>query len=143
MGLLVDRSAEQGEDGFAEDEVNGRQHEAAHHAEHDGVADGPVGVLAAAAPQGDADKRAAAVADKHRDAQGHHRQRKDGGVGGVAVRAQVVGVGDEELIDDVIQCAHQQRDDAGNSVPPHELSDTLHPQKLISRVHNITFPYEK
>ena len=57
------------------------------------------------------------------------------GVGRVAIGAQIAGVGNENLIDDVVQRAHQQRDDAGNGVLPHELADTLRPQKLISGIH--------
>ena len=125
MGLLVDRSAEQGKNGLAEDEVDCRQHKAARHAEHDRIADGFVRVLAGIAPQRDAHKRAAAIADKHRDAERHHRQRENDRVGSVAVRAEVAGVGDEELIDDVVKRPDQQRDDARHGIPAHELSDPL------------------
>ena len=67
---------------------------------------------------------------------------KHDGVGRVAVGAEIAGVCDEDLIDDVIQRAHQQRDDAGNGVLPHELSDTLRSQKLISCFHIIHLSFE-
>ena len=46
--------------------------------------------------------------------------------------AEVAGIGDEDLVNDVVKCAHQQRDDAGDGVLPHELAHTLRPQELIS-----------
>ena len=69
--------------------------------------------------QADADEGATAVADHHRHGQGYHRQRKDHGVGRVAVGAQVTGVGDENLVHDVIKRPHQQRNDAGNGILFH------------------------
>lgn len=64
--------------------------------------------------QGHADKGAAAVPHHHGDGQGHHRQGKHHRVGGVAVGPQIVGVGNEDLVHDVVQCPHQQGDHAGN-----------------------------
>ena len=51
---------------------------------------------------------------------------------GIAVGAEVAGVGDKNLVNDVVKCAHQQRDNAGDGVLPHELAHTLRPQELIS-----------
>ena len=48
------------------------------------------------------------------------------------VRAEIAGVGDEDLVNDVIQRAHQQRDDARNGVLPHQPAHALRPQELIS-----------
>lgn len=41
-------------------------------------------------------------------------------LGGVAVGAQIIGVGDEDLIHNVIEGGDKQRYDAGNRVFPHE-----------------------
>ena len=56
--------------------------------------------------------------------------------------AEVAGIGDEDLVNDVIQRAHQQGDDAGNGISPHELTDTLRPQKLISGIHKIHLSFK-
>ena len=143
MGFLVDCPTKQGEDGFAENEVDRRQHEAAHYAEYNGIADGLVGVLLRAASQGDAHKGAASVADKHGDTEGNHRQRKNHSVRRVAVRAEVAGVGNKNLVNNVIERAYQQGDDTGKGVLPHELSDALRPQIRISVIHKSHLSFTK
>ena len=132
MGFLVDGASEQGKDGFAENEVDCRQHKAAYYTEYNCIANGLVGVLSGVSPQRDADKRTATVTDKYSDAERHHCQREHHRIGGVAVRAEVAGIGDKDLVNDVVKRAHQQRDDAGDGVLAHEPSNTLRPQKLIS-----------
>lgn len=107
MGFLVDGAAEQSKDGFAENEVDCRQHKATDHAKYNGIADGLVGVLPGIAPQRNADKRTATVTDKYSDAERHNGQREHYRIGGVAVRAKVAGVGDEDLVYDVIECTYQ------------------------------------
>ena len=77
------------------------------------------------------------------DGQRHDGQREHDRIGRVAVRAEVTGVGDEDLVDDVIERTHQQRNDAGDGVLPHELSNTLRPQKLISSVQKYLLLSEK
>ena len=135
MGFLIDRSAEQGKDRLAEEEIDCRQHKTAHNTEYDGIANGFVCVFAASASQRNADKSAAAVANKHRDAERDHRQGKYNGVGGVAVRAEIACIGDKNLVNNVIERTHQQLDDAGNGVLPHEFADTLRSQSLTSGIH--------
>ena len=131
-GFLVDRAAEHGDDAVGKDEIHDGQDEAACHGQHNGVADAALGLADFASAQRHADKSAAAVADHDGDRQRHDRQRKHDGVGGVAVRAEIAGVGDEGLVNDVIQRAHQQRDDARNGVLPHQPAHALRPQELIS-----------
>ena len=46
--------------------------------------------------------------------------------------AEVAGIGDEDLVNDVVKRAYQLWDDAGDGVLPHELAHTLRPQELIS-----------
>ena len=100
-------------------------------------------ILAGVSSQRDAHERAAAVADKHGDAQGYHRQRENHGVGRVAIRAEIAGVRNKNLVHDVIKRAYQQGDNAGDGVLPHELADALRPQKLISGIHKIHLSFQK
>ena len=132
MRFLVDGAAEQGEDGFAENEINRCQHKAADHAKHHGIADGLVGVLPGIASQRDAYERAAAVTDKHGDAKGNYGHWENDSVCRVAVGAEVACVRNKDLVNDVIERTYQQRDNTGDSVLTHELSNALRPQKLIS-----------
>lgn len=64
-------------------------------------------------------------------------------VGGIAVRPQVAGVGDKDLVYDVVKRTHQQGDNAGDGVLPHELAYTLRPQKLISGIHKNHLSFKK
>ena len=57
--------------------------------------------------------------DRLAENEANRRQRENGRVGCVAVGAEVVRVGNEDLIDDVIKRADEQRDNAGDSVPDH------------------------
>ena len=57
--------------------------------------------------------------------------------------AEVAGIGDEDLVNDVVKRAHQQWDDAGDGVLPHELAHTLRPQIPISGFQKITFLSKK
>ena len=47
------------------------------------------------------------------------RQREDHRIGGVAIGAEIAGVGNEDLVDDVVKGTHQQGDDAGNGLSHH------------------------
>ena len=65
----------------------------------------------------------------------HHR------VGGVAVGPQIVGVGNEDLVHDVVQGPHQQGDHAGNGVAAHEPPHTLRSQKFVGAFHKISLSF--
>lgn len=119
-GLVVDPAAKSGEKRLLKGQIDDGQEHAADDAQQCGAADAPVGVLLVPGSQADADIGAAAVADHHGNGQRHHRQREHDAVGGVAVRAEVIGVGNEDLIHDVVKRRHQQRDDAGDGVFPHQ-----------------------
>lgn len=90
--------------------------------------------------QADADKGTAAVTDHHRDGQRHHRQRKHHRIGGVAVGAEIVCVGNKNLIHDVVKCCHQQRDDTGDGVLCHQLSEPFCFKKGIRFLFHRLFP---
>ena len=91
----------------------------------------------------DADEGAAAVTDHHRNSQRHYRQGEHNGVGGVAVRAQIAGVCNKDLVHDVIQRTHQQRNNARDRILLHQLADAFRAKKLIGTFHGIhlTFPF--
>ncbi len=134
-GLLIHRAAEHGDDVVCKNEIYRRENKTADDAQHHRIADAALGLVHLASAQRHADEGAAAVAHHDGDGQGHHRQREHHRIGGVAVRSEVTGVGNEDLVNDVVKRAHQQRDDAGDGVLPHELADTLRPQKLIFGIH--------
>ena len=139
--LLVDGAAEHGDDAVGEDQIHRRQHQAGGHGQHHGVAHAAAGPLAVTAAQGHADKGAAAVPHHHGDGQGHHRQGEHHRVGGVAVGPQIVGVGNEDLVHDVVQGSHQQGDHAGNGVAAHEPPYVLRSQKIVGMFHKISLSF--
>ena len=142
-GFLVDRSAEHGDDAVCKEEIYRRQNQTACHGQHHRIAHTALCSGGFPHAQRHADEGAAAVTNHDGYGQRHHRQRKHHGVGGVAVRAEVAGVGNENLVNDVVQCPYQQRDNAGNGVAPHEPADRLRSQKLMFRIHKMTLPKNK
>ena len=139
-GLFVHRSAEHGNDGIGKNEIHRRQHQTADHCQAQGVAYASLCRAVFLPAQADADKSAAAVPDHNRDGQGHHRQREHHRIGGIAVGAKVDSVGNEYLIDDIIQRAHQQRDHAGHRVFCHQLFYPLDSEILIGFFHSFLKP---
>ena len=130
-GLLIDGAAEQGDEGRLKQQVQGRQHHTSGDAHLNGVAHAVFGGVLSALAQAKADKGTAAIPHHDRDGQRHHREGEHHRVGRVAVGAQITGVGNEDLVHDVIQRPHQQRDDAGHRIPAHQLAHGLGAQKLV------------
>ena len=122
-GFFIDRAAKKGQQRVPEQQIAGGQHKAGAHTAQHGAADASAGVLRLLAAQTKADEGTAAVADHHGHGQRDHRQGKHHRIGGVAVGAEVAGIGDEDLVDDIIQRRHQQRDHAGESVFPHQFGN--------------------
>lgn len=122
-GFFIDRTAEQRQQRFAEHQIAGRQQQAGGHAAQHGAADAAAGILRLFPAQTEADEGTAAVADHDGYSQRDDRQGKNHRIGRVAVGTEVAGIGDEDLIDDIIQRRHQQRDDTGNGVFSHQLGD--------------------
>ena len=137
IGLGVDRSAEHGKNGIRKNQIERRQHNADDQTHDHRVADAPLCFGDLVLPKADADEGAAAVADHHRDRQRHHRQGKHNGVGGIAVRAKIAGVGNKDLVHDVVQCADQQRNNARDRILLHQLADALRAKELIGTFHGI------
>ena len=94
-------------------------------AQHNGAADALVRVLLPVRTEADGDERAAAVADHDRNRQRNDRQRIDDGVRRIAIGAQIAGIGNDDLINDVVERSHQQRNHAGNGILPHEFTNAL------------------
>lgn len=57
------------------------------------------GFIAFASPETDADKCTAAVSDHNGNRQSHYRKRKYDRVGRIAIRAEVIGIGNKDLND--------------------------------------------
>ena len=134
-GLCVDCAAEQGDDVVGEEQIRRCQHKAAGDDQHHRIADAAFCTVLVVSAQRHADKGTAAVSYHNGDGQCNHRQRKNDCVGCIAIRAKVACIGNKDLIHNIIQCAHQQRDHAGDGVLPHEPANTLCPQKRISGIH--------
>ena len=106
--LLVHAAAERGQDAVTEQQIDGRQDQARYHRQRHSVAHASARVLLVPASQADADIGTAAVADHHRYCQRHDGQGKDHRVSGVAVGAEVVGVGNKDLVHNVVKRRYQQ-----------------------------------
>ena len=81
--------------------------------------------------EADADIGAAAVADHGGDGERDDRQWEHDAVGRVAVGTEIARVGDEELVDDVVQRADEQRQDAWQREFAHQRADRLLGEKGI------------
>ena len=140
-GLGIDGAAEHGQDLIGKQQVQRRQNQTAAHRQYHCVAHGPAGILSPALAQRDTDEGAAAVTDHDGDGQRHHSQGKDHRISGVSVGAQIAGVGDEDLIHDVVERPYQQGDDAGEGVAAHEPPDGLGLQKLCVVFHRCVLSF--
>jgi len=90
-----------------------------------------VRVLAPVRAEGYAHKRAAAVAYHNGYRKGYDRQRKDYGVGGVAVRAEIGGICDEYLVYYIIERRDEQGNHAGHRIFAHEPAELFLPEKSL------------
>lgn len=105
MGFGIDRAAEKCKDRLAEDQVNSGQDNTAGNTENDRVANGFMCVLLGIASQRNTDKGTAAVTNKNGEGKRNYGQRKYDCIGRIAIGAKIAGVGDENLIHDVVKCA--------------------------------------
>lgn len=137
--LLIDRAAEQRDDLVLQQQIHRCQHQTSGHTHDHSIPHTAFGRGLVPLTQADAHKGAAAVSDHHGNGQRHHRQRKNHRVRSIAIGPQIAGIGDENLVDDVVQCAYQQRNDARNRVPSHQTAHRFGAQKLTVLFHK-TFP---
>lgn len=86
-------------------------------------------VLAPVRAEGYAHKRAAAVSYHNGYRKGYDRQREHDSVCGVAVRAEICGVRDEYLVDNVIERRDEQGNHAGYRIFAHEPAELFLPEK--------------
>lgn len=126
-GLLIDRAAEHGDDLRLKDQIDRGQNKTADNTHNDGVAHALFCCFFFLFAKADADKRAASVADHNGDRQRYDGERKYDHVGGISVRAEIAGVGNKDLVNDIIERADQKRDDARDRVLPHQVPDALSP----------------
>ena len=106
--LRIDRTAEHGDDGVCKNQIDSRQDQTADHRHDDRIAHALLCSIGIPSAQADADKGTAAVTDHDRNRQGNHRQWEYDGIGRIAIGAKITGIGNEDLVNDVVQGAHQQ-----------------------------------
>ena len=143
IGLGVHRSAEQGKNGVRKNQIEDGQHNATDQTHDHCVAYAALCLGDFVLSKADADEGAAAVTDHHGNGQRHHRHGEHNRVGGVAVGAQIAGVGNKDLVHDVVQRTHQQRNNARDRILLHQLADAFRAKKLIGIFHGIhlAFPF--
>ena len=138
-GLLIDRSSEHGDNLPAEYQVNETEHNTAGQRHNHGIAYTLFCPLRPLHAETQADEGAAAITDHHGEGQGYHRQREYHRIGSIAEGPEVGGIGNKNLVHDIIQGSHQQGDNAGNRILPHKAADGFGPQKLICCFHKRYF----
>ncbi len=137
IGLRVDLGTKHGQNLFREAKVSCHQDQAGKDAQQDGVANAFVGLFRVLLPQADADKGAGTVTDHDSDAQSQHRQGENHRGGGVAIGAQEGCVGDEDLVNDIVQGTYDQRNNTGNGIPAHQRSHLLGYEKCVCLFHSV------
>ena len=137
IGLSVHRSAEHGQNGVRKNQIEHCQHDAADQTHDHRVAYAALCLGDLVLSKADADEGAAAITDHDCDCQRHHRQGENDRIGGVAIRAKIAGVCNKDLVHDIIQRTHQQRNNARDRVFLHQLADALRAEKLIGVFHGI------
>ena len=93
----IDAAAECCDDGVIENKITHRQNDAGYDTDQNRIADGFCGIIDFFLPKRDTDKCTGTVTDHNRDPQCNDSQRKDHCVGGIAIRAEIGCIGDEDL----------------------------------------------
>ena len=96
-----------------------------------GVSDAPVRLLLLSSSQAQAHKRTAAIANQNSDGERNHCQRENHCICRIPIRPQTIGIGNENLIHNIVQSGHQQGNNTGDRIFAHQLSDRLPLQKCI------------
>ena len=68
-----------------------------------------------------------AVANHDGNRQGNDRKREYYRISSIAIGAKIGCVCDKNLVDDIVKCTDQKRDDTGNRIFPHQLTDMFFP----------------
>ena len=126
-GFRVYCTAKHSDDLIGENQIDRRKHKTAEYSHNHGAAYAVLRGSHILFSQTDAYESAAAVADHHGYGKRHHRQGKYYGIGSIAVRAKIAGIGNKNLVYDVIKRAYQKGDNAGQGISLHQLSDALCP----------------
>ena len=130
-GSVIDPPAKQCQDRVHENQVNRGEHNTADDAEQHRIANAFVRVFFPVRAKAKADKSTAAIADHDGHGKRQHGQRENNRIGSVAVGAQIVCIGDKDLIHDIIQRSDQQRNHTRDCIPAHQPADFLCFQKGI------------
>ncbi len=137
IGFLIDARTEHRDNAVGEDQIYGGQHCADDHGDQDRVAESAARFIRTSFPQQRAYHGAATVADTHGNGQRDHRQREDDSIGRVAVRAEIICVCNEYLIDDIVQRADKQRDDTGDCVFAHQFAELFLGKRKLCLFHQV------
>ena len=79
----------------------------------------------------DAHKSATPITDHDSDRKCYNGQWEHDRIGSITVRAQIAGICNEDLINNIVKSTDQKRNDTGNCVLLHQLADLFSPQILI------------
>ena len=123
--------AEHGDDLVAEKQVKQRQDQTADDDHQDRITDTPFRPLRLFHTQAQTHKGTASVPDHDCDRQSDHCEWEDHRVGCVSVRSQISGIGNKDLVYDVIEGPDQQGYDAGDRVLSHQSAYRLLSKKMI------------
>ena len=129
IGEIRLRRAEQQQNRRLEHRVESRHEHANQHAQRHSAANGAVRIFLPVFAEADRHVAARAVADHHSQTQRQHRQREHD------VRRAVAKIphapADEDLVDDVVQRSHQQRDRTRQGEFHHELPERGSAQRSV------------
>ena len=106
VGFLIDRTAEHGDDAVCKDQIYGGQDKTSYNDQNHRIADTALCPGCFIPSKRHADKGTAAVTDHNSNSQCNNRQRKNNGISCVSVRAEVAGVCNKDLINNIVQCTY-------------------------------------
>ena len=129
--LFIYCAPEHGQDRISQRQVKKGDDQAHGQAQYDGIADGAGRILLLPPAQQNTDIGTGPVSDHDREGQGDDCQRKDDRICRIAIGSQIRGVGDEDLVDNIVESRDQEGNNAGNSIFPHQSSDRLRLQKVV------------
>lgn len=129
--FCVDGSAEHSNDGIGEYKVDCREDQTGGKDHHNRVSHALFRPVAFILAKADADIGAAAVTNHDRNGKSHNGKRKENRVRRIAVGAEIIRIGDKNLVNDVVECADKKRDHTGNRIFAHQRTDAFRSQKLI------------
>ena len=122
-GLFINRTSEHGEDRIREDEIQDHDQDPACQRKDHGISDSRCRITIPFTPEKDRHISTGTISNHDGHGKRDDRKRKNDGVGRISVRSEIAGIGDKDLIDDIIKGCHQKRNDAGDGIHPHQFCD--------------------